>query len=313
MWDFIKELGPEVWLGVGIALLMLVLTVVFGLVGHWRRRARNVRLYGVPDPSEPGLLVRDFDRRDETIDQKFDTMIAQGDSGFTPMAALAFMMFLGVGAAGITYLWREDLWSPAIALVAGLAIPWVVFLIMHMRYRRKMREQLPDVLYLVARAVRAGLSLPQAIEFAGERGQKPMSTEFRLAANQIRLGLSVPAALRLAARRIRMVDFDALVSTVTVYTTTGGNLPLMMERLAASARDHNQFRGYFLAATAQARITAILIGLAGPAMLIYYAIQRPAHTEAFFNDPRGWTLLAIAGVLQVIGVIWLYRLLKVDY
>jgi Flp pilus assembly protein TadB len=33
----------------------------------------------------------------------------------------------------------------------------------------------------------------------------------------------------------------------------------------------------------------------------------------FFSDPRGLTLLIIAGILQVIGVIWLYRLLKVDY
>ncbi len=314
MIEYIKSLGPAAWLGVGVAATMLLLFVAAALVGRVRRRARNMRLYGIPDPQESGILVRPLDDRgNETIDQKFDTMISQSGAGFTPNLALAFMLFLAVAAAGITYLWRQDLWSPAVALALAVLIPWLGFLIAHVRYRAKMRDQLPDLFYLLARTVRAGLSLPQAIEFAGERGQKPLANEFKLAANQIRLGLSVPAALRLAARRVRMVDFDALVAAVSVYNTTGGNLPLLMERLAAAARDHNQYRGHFLAATAQGRITALLIGLIGPALLTYYAITRPEHTQAFFNDPRALILLVAAGILQVIGVIWLYRLLKVDY
>jgi tight adherence protein B len=312
--DFLSNLDREVWLGVGVAALMVALYTIAAIVGRWRQRARNIRMYGVPDPTEPGIVVREFEgRREGTIDDKFDAMIAQSDSGLSPTAALAFMLFLGVGAAAVTYLWREDFWSPAIALAIGIVVPLVVFLILHMNYRRKLRDQLPDLLYLLGRAVRAGLSLPQAIEFVGERGARPLANEFRVAANHIRLGLSVPAALQLSARRIRMVDFDALVSTASVYQTTGGNLPVMMERLAAAARDHNQFRGYFMAATAQGRVTAIIIGLVGPALLAYYAITKPEHTQAFFNDPRGWTLLAIVGVLQVIGIVWLYRLLKIDY
>jgi tight adherence protein B len=312
--EYLQSLGPVVWLGIGVAAGIFSLFLGTAVVGRVRQRARNMRLYGVPDPREEGILVRPLDDRgNETIDQKFDTMISQGGSGFTPTAALAFMLFLGVAAAAITYLWRQDLWSPAIALVLAVLIPWVGFLVAHVRYRAKMRDQLPDLFFLMARTVRAGFSLPQAIEFAGERGQKPLADEFRLAANQIRLGLSAPAALRLAARRVRMVDFDALVAAVTVYTTTGGNLPVLMERLASAARDHNQFRGYFMAATAQGRITALLIGLVGPALLVYYAITKPAHTQAFFNDPRGLTILLVAGILQVIGVVWIYRLLKVDY
>ena len=314
MSDFIKNIGPEWLLGAGVALAVTVLFGVAAVISYWRRRAHNIKLYGIPDPKESGILVRQYEGRgNETLDQKFETMISQSGSGFTPNVALAFMLFLGVGAAAITYLWREDLWSPAIALALGLLIPMVGFMLAHMSHRKKMREQLPDILYLVARSVRAGLSLPQAIEFAGERGQEPLADEFRRAANQIELGLSVQAALRVAARRVRMMDFDALVSTVTVYATTGGNLPLLMERLAATARDHNQYRGHFLAATAQGRVTALLIGLAGPALLTYYLVTRPEHTQAFFNDPKGWSLLAIAGVLQIIGIIWLYRLLKVDY
>lgn len=314
MIEFFKGLGPEAVVGLGVAVGTAALYAVAAVVAYWRRRASNIRRFGVPDPGEPGILVRQTEGRgNETLDQKFETMVSQSGTGFTPDVALAFILFVGIGAAGVAYLWREDFGTPALALAVGLAVPLGGFLIAHMSYRKKMRNQLPDILFLTARSVRAGLSLPQAIEFAGTRGQKPLADEFRRAAQQMELGLTAPAALRLAARRIRMVDFDALVSTVEVYTTTGGNLPLLMERLAAAARDHNQYRGHFLAATAQGRLTALIIGLAGPALLTYYLIARPEYTTAFFADPRAYMILAVAGVLQVIGVVWLYRLLKVDY
>ena len=89
--EYIRNLGPEVWLGIGVALLMLILYVVGAVVGRARERARNIRLYGVPDPKESGILVRPFDgREEETIDRKFDTMISQSWLGFNPAAALAF-------------------------------------------------------------------------------------------------------------------------------------------------------------------------------------------------------------------------------
>jgi tight adherence protein B len=312
--EFFKSLGPEALIGLAVAVGTIALFAVAAVIAYWGRRASNIRRFGVPDPDEPGILPRPYEGRgNETLDQKFETMVSQSGTGFTPEVALAFMLFVGVGAAAVAYLWREDFGTPALALAVGLLVPLAGFLLAHMSFRKKMRKQLPDLLYLTARSVRAGLSLPQAIAFAGTRGQKPLADEFKRAAQQMDLGLTPPAALRQAARRVRMVDFDALVSTVEVYTTTGGNLPLMMERLAAAARDHDQFRGHFLAATAQGRLTALIIGLAGPALLTYYMIAKPDYTTAFFADPRAYWILAIAGLLQVIGIVWLYRLLKVDY
>lgn len=312
--QIIDRIGIEGALGIGVGLVLMALFFVGAIVGRWRRRAQNIRRFGVPDPTEPGLLLRAADpRADDTMDSRFDQMITQSGIGISSSAAFAFVLFVGLGAAIATYLFREDFWSPALALAIGVAIPMAGFAIAHSIYRRKMREQLPDLLYLLSRSVRAGLSLPQAIEYVGERGAKPMADEFRLVAQQIRLGLTPPAALRLAANRIRMTDFDALVGVATVYTSAGGNLPLMTERLAASARDHNQFRGYFRSATSQARITAVIIGLFSPVLLLYYVIQKPEYVQAFFNDARAVPLLIVGALIQLLGVYWLYRILKIDY
>jgi tight adherence protein B len=125
--------------------------------------------------------------------------------------------------------------------------------------------------------------------------------------------LSIPAALALIGKRIQLLDFDVFVTTVSLYYTMGGNLTVMLDRLAASVRDRNQFRGHFRTATALSRVTAIFIGLMTPLLLLYYALFPPDHVRAFFESPSGWTAVAVAGALQIIGILWLLRLLRVEY
>jgi tight adherence protein B len=98
-----------------------------------------------------------------------------------------------------------------------------------------------------------------------------------------------------------------------MHQKTGGNLPLMLDRLAASARDRNQFRGQFWAATAQGRITSIALALAAPALVLGYLIFQPEFAQSFLSDPRGWLFLGVVAVLETIGVIWVWRILKIDY
>ncbi|MCI0356244.1 MAG: hypothetical protein L0099_14570, partial [Acidobacteria bacterium] len=123
----------------------------------------------------------------------------------------------------------------------------------------------------------------------------------------------VTSALEITANRLRLMDFNALVSTVSIYQKTGGNLPMLLDRLAQSTRDRNQFRGYFRSATAMGRICAIFLGAAVPLLLLGYALLQPDYVQPFFSSTAGLMALAVAIGLQIIGILWLYRLLKIDY
>ena len=115
------------------------------------------------------------------------------------------------------------------------------------------------------------------------------------------------------ADRLQLLDVNALATTIGFYQTTGGNLPLLLDRLAAGARDRNQFRGQFWATTAQGRITSLALAAAAPLLILGYLIFQPDHVQAFLQSPRGWGILAGAAVLEVIGLFWVYRILKVTY
>ncbi|MCI0455826.1 MAG: type II secretion system F family protein [Gemmataceae bacterium] len=300
----------------GAALAFLAVFVLIRFFSDRQRAHMEHRLNG-HDSADSAVLVSDttpppagvFDR----MDRGFDSMVRRTGLDLTPEQALGLIALLGVAAATAMFLWREELWMGLLGLVLGVSIPLITLLTLQRRYRRQLQDQLPDALYLLARSLRAGLTLPQAITLVGSEGVKPLADEFQRAAAQIDLGMTVGGALKLTADRVRLVDFDALVSTVTLHQHTGGNLALLLDRLAASARDRNQFRAHFRSATALARVGAVGIGLALPLLLLGYALFQPEHIQTFFTSATGWMVLLGAIALQLIGCLWVYRLLRIDY
>ena len=148
--------------------------------------------------------------------------------------------------------------------------------------------QLPDAFFFLARSLRAGLALEQSLTRAGEQMDEPLAGEFRRAASQIQLGLHPQKALQnMADRRLDLADFDIFVSTVGLYYHGGGNLALLLDRLAASARDRVQFLGFSKAATALGRTAGFVLGAAMPVLVIAYAVLEPDHVRDLFQTQRG--------------------------
>jgi tight adherence protein B len=297
--------------GVAVVVLLLVLFVVRG--GAARRERLRRRLEG-EGRDEPGsfLLPGPPKNFDEKVDRYFDRLAKGTAGGFTGQQAVGIILMTGLVAAAGIWLWSENiLYSAAGMFAAGLGV-YFILRWLHARYLRTLQNQLPDVLFLLARSLRAGMSLEQAINLAAEQGGKPLADEFGQCAYHMRLGLSALAAVQLMADRLRLVDFNAFASTVALHQSVGGNLAMLLDRLAAGARDRNQFRNHLLVATALGRVTAIFLGGAAPALLLGYAIWQPDYIQAFFQSTNGLITVIIVFVLEIIGVIWLYNLLSVE-
>lgn len=260
----------------------------------------------IPPPPRPaGGLAR--------FDEWFDVAVRRSGMDASPAGVVAVMILLAAAFGGGLYLWRDQFGLTALGVVLGLLIPLAVVVYYHRRYRAQLQAQLPDAIRMLAGSVRAGQSLEEAIGFYARHGVQPLASEFEHCAALMRLGLSPAAALQSVANRVRLLDFDLLASTVGLYTQTGGNLVVLLDRLADSVRERNQFAGQFFAATAQGRIVAVGIAAVAPLILLGYVLFEPEHVQVFFNSSTGWTLLAGCAVLEVIGVVWLWQILRIDY
>lgn len=247
------------------------------------------------------------------IDESFERAVERTGLDITAGGIVAMTLLLGLVFAGLAYLWRGNLFLAGAAGLVGFLIPMGAVLIMQANYRRSIQKTLPDAYYLLARSMRAGLPLENAIAYYAQNSNNNLAEEFRRCTAQVKLGLPVGNALVGVAERLKLQDFDVFVSTVRLHQTMGGNLPLLLDRLAQNVRDRNLFRSQFLAMTALGRVTAIFLAAAAPLLVIGYLLWEPEHVKAFIHSNRGISILVVCFILEIIGALWLWRILKVDY
>jgi tight adherence protein B len=239
--------------------------------------------------------------------------VAHTGLGISPEQAIGWTTLVCTLITCALFLIRPEWWVVLIGIVVGCVIVFSVLAFNRFRYRLKLQDQLPDTIFLIARSLRAGLSLEQGLDLVGNQGIEPLASEFRRANSQVRLGLTVPAALGLMANRLKLPDFNNLVSTISLYSVTGGNLPLMLDRLAASTRDQNQFRAYFRSATALGRLSSLFIAAAGPLFFIVYALTEPEYAAFFFTSQVGVITLILVVCIEAAGLFWLWNIIRLDY
>ncbi len=298
--------------GAIVALVMGVFTF-FQSIRDRRRRYWESRF---PIEEDEGLTlvgnIRSKGKEDwnDRLDKSFEDMIKKTGLGWSVEQAVAWIILAGIFCAGVLLLWRWELWLVAIGLLIGMCLPLGIYLFLHARYRRKLQNQLPDTIYLLSRSLRAGLSLEQALENVADHGNQPIAGEFKRAVRQLKLGMTIPAALRVMAERIKLTDFDVLVTVVALHRNIGGNLTMLLDRVATSIRDRNLFRGHFQTATALSRITGFAVASGAPLIFLGYSLWQPDFINRFLESTTGIRMLGTAIFLEITGLIWLSYLLR---
>jgi tight adherence protein B len=247
------------------------------------------------------------------LNQWYDALEQENGTDQPPDAVFLWEVVVGLLIGGLIYLWQENIIAAVIGFLIGMNAVTFYFVWARARRRRMIREQLPEVMELMARAVRAGQTLDQAIGLVGETVEQPLRDEFIRCAKHLDMGLSMEAAIRGLTRRAPVPETRILAATLMVQRRAGGSLPVTLERLAHVVRDRLSYQRQFRAATAASKISTLIILLAGPLVLAYMWFWQREYINSFISTPQGYFLLVIAIVLQLIGSLWVASLLRSDY
>ena len=296
-----------------VAVLSAVGAVLFGLrdlfSSQEKKRLELKQLVRIL-PKETG---QDSQRAVQRFDRWFTLLLYQ--SGLSLAAGTAVMLFFlcAAGAGGFVFVLTEE--AP-VAILAGLMMMPVVMGVLVGIRRRRMKmfeEQFPNSLDILARAVRAGESVEQAIELVSQSTQEPVASEYRRCSNQLEMGLSVPATVQSLGDRIGQSDVKIFSSTLAIHRDGGGNLAEALERLASLIRDRLDYRRQMSSVTSGGRFSVLVILVLAPLLFGYLFLIRPEYGMGLWQDPIGrWMLLtSIAG--QALGMFWVSQILKSDY
>jgi tight adherence protein B len=193
-----------------------------------------------------------------------------------------------------------------------IAAPWYLLRRMAERRRQKIEDQLADAMVTLAGAVRAGLSLAQAMEILAAQCPHPIKTEFHQIVAEYNLGKPLEQTLTEAKERLRSENFALFAAAMLASYESGGRLNETVERIAHSVLELQRLERKVISETAQARKAAVYMAVAPAFILLAYWFVDPVNTVLLFTTTFGHLLLAAAFVLDVAAYVWARRILSPD-
>jgi tight adherence protein B len=207
------------------------------------------------------------------------------------------------------------------SVLSGLGLAVIVFFIPDLLLKRSISQrrtnfgkQLVDVLVLMTGAVRAGYSLPQAIEVVSKELKAPASEEFRRVRHEIGLGLSLSQALTNLVARMENDDLYLVVTAININSQVGGNIVTMLEAVTETIRERIRLFAEVRVLTAQQRFGSYILTFLPIAMVAALLFINPTYMMRLFKPPQP-VLLCIpigAAIMVIIGNFAVRRLGRID-
>jgi len=316
------------------ALLVFVLVVGVILGGYAavtripRAMARHrielrLREVGEPAADAPGesLVVQKAEGPLPAVDRvigrtragsRLATLIEQSGVRTTPGAIVIISVLLGLGAAVATQLFVRIPLAFVLAAPLGAGAPFLWLTQRRSSRLKTFEEQFPDALDLVSRAIRAGHAFQTAVGMAADELPWPVGPEFKTVFEQQNFGLPVRDALEALAARVPLVDVKFFVTAVAIQRDTGGNLAEILDNLARVVRERFKIQRQVRVHTAHGRITGFVLLALPPFLAIALSFINPDHMKPLFEERVGQTLIVGTIVMQIVGFLWIRRVIKIE-
>jgi tight adherence protein B len=174
-------------------------------------------------------------------------------------------------------------------------------------------DQLDDALQLMAGSLRAGHSVLRALDTVSHDTAAPISEEFSRVVNETRVGRDIGAALEEVVDRTESDDFAWVVQAIAIHREVGGNLAEVLDRVSSTIRERGQLRRQARALSAEGRISGVVLLVLPFVISGLLLIVSPQYVGRLFSSSGGITAVVVAGVLMVVGALWIRQTVKVEF
>jgi len=240
-------------------------------------------------------------------------MLEQSGTGISTSKFLAMTAgaFVGVTVlAAVLLPGKMRLAAPlAGALVA--TIPYIYVMFIRGRRMKKFASQLPGALDLMAQAMRAGQSLPAGIQLVGQQVPEPLGPEFHTAYEQQNLGSTIIDSLEQMCERIPDLDLRFFTTAVTLQRQTGGDLAEILDKIGKLIRERFKIKGMIQALTGEGRISGAVLLAMPPILFLVMLKLNYKYVMKLFEEPMGHQMLAVAIVMQIVGALWIKKIINI--
>jgi tight adherence protein B len=222
---------------------------------------------------------------------------------------LALMLGAGVGLLTVGWLLTGVPWIAALLSFLGLLAPVWYINQQAARRQRKMLAQMAQLAQGIAQGMRAGMTLRQALEAAGEM-PSPLGDDVRATLRQLAVGTPLREAVSEIERGSDLDEVRILVSAMRIHLETGASLPEILDGVVKTVREREETKAQVDAITAQGRMEANVLMVLPFALLLLFRLIAPSYLNPLFRTGAGVAVFLAALGWQAVGYLVTRRLLE---
>jgi tight adherence protein B len=299
--------------------MFFALSLVFGTLSwsRWltwsRERRRLVRRVG-RRPSKVSLFQAGLQEEEVALRGRLPWLqvrLTRAGSTSSISQILVFTLaFVGLGVFLASQL------SPGPVALVGLApgaIPWIRLRYQHQQRRGLVDRQLPKAVELMVSGLRAGQSLPDALRAAGLSTSAPLGPELARVAEESSYGVPLRNSLgELQERLPPTFELQMVVGAILLNQETGGNLIESLNHVVDSLRERRIFQEKLKATTAEARMSAMVLGGLPVLSSILLLLVAPGYLAPLWAPGILRTLVLACAAWAVLGMAVMVRMTSVE-
>jgi tight adherence protein B len=259
-----------------------------------------------PAPMLSGVLQR------SAFGRTLQTELLRGGLMLRPSEFMIITAICAVTGTIIGWqLGHNPIFGVMLGALGGVA-PYVQMKAKQGQRQRRISNQLPDALDLLSSSLRSGHSFLRGLQVVVTQMSPPITEELERAIDEVRLGQSLELALQHIVDRTANYDLELVISAVQTQLSIGGNLAEIMDNISGMIRERVRLAGEIAAATAEGRMSAVILGGMPFAMAFLINIVSPGYISPLFHETLGLILLAVAGGMMLLGILIIRKMLEID-
>jgi tight adherence protein B len=215
-----------------------------------------------------------------------------------------FALLLAQIAIGVPF------WGGVLIFILAIPTLWVE----KMRKERVelIEKQLDGFILALSNALKTTPSIGAAFNSISSILQDPTRQEIELCVKEIKVGSTLDQALLHMAARVGSRQLDTALSSVLIGRQVGGNLPKVLEQVAATLREMARLEGVVRTKTAEGKMQLWVLGALPAALFFALNTAWPGYFIPMTKSITGYIVLFMCGASWVSALVLARKVLSVD-
>ena len=231
-----------------------------------------------------------------------------------PKTFTVISIILGAIGAGVPiFLGLSPLISLGIGFVLGFGLPRLILNFLITRRQKAFTANFSDAMDIIVRGVRTGLPLGDCLRMIAHEAPQPVSGEFQRLVEGESVGVPLEVCIERMYDRMPLSEVNFFGTVLSIQRSTGGNLGESLDNLSKVLRGRKLLREKIKALAAEAKVSAIIIGVLPPGVMIMVSVVSPDYMYELYNTTTGQRNLMISAGMMAVGIFIMRKMINFKF